>query len=52
MNEKLKHIPVILFTASDPAIVAIKVKEVGASDHIIKPFDPEELLSKIEKFIG
>jgi len=51
-NEKLKRIPVILFTASDPTLVITKVKEVGANDYIIKPFDPKELLEKIRKFIG
>ena len=51
-NKKLKHIPIILFTASDPTLVITKVTEVGANDYIIKPFDPKELLEKIKKFIG
>ncbi|MFH2145877.1 MAG: response regulator [Candidatus Omnitrophota bacterium] len=51
-DTKLRHIPVILFTASEPTIVAHKGKEVGADDYIIKPFDPEQLLEKIKKFIG
>lgn len=50
-NEKTKHIPVILFTASDPSVVTTKAKEVGASDFIIKPFNPDNLLAKIQKFI-
>jgi len=52
MDKKLKHIPVILFTASDPTIVTAKVKEVGADDYIIKPFEPDSLLEKIQKYIG
>ena len=51
MNEKLKHIPVILFTASEPEIVAARAKEVGASDYIMKPFDPDDLLSKIKNLL-
>lgn len=52
-DKKYKGIPVILFTASAirPAIPE-KVKEMGADDCIIKPFEPEELLEKVRKFIG
>lgn len=48
---KFKDIPIILFTAS---IVRVpdKVKEIGAEDYIMKPFEPEELLYKIKKFIS
>lgn len=50
-NPKLKHIPVILFTASASDIAKV-AKEIGADDYIMKPFEPEELLGKIKKFIG
>lgn len=50
-DESLKRIPVILFTASATDIPKV-AKEVGADDYIMKPFEPEELLSKIKKFIG
>ncbi len=52
-DDKFKNIPVILFTASAvrPSIPA-RVKEMGADDCVLKPFDPEELLSKVKKFIG
>lgn len=50
-DDTLKHIPVILFTAS--AIdVQEKAKEAGADDYIVKPFAPDELLKKVENFIG
>ena len=47
----LKKIPVILFTAT---IIGVpeKAREIGADDYIFKPFEPEELLFKIKKFIG
>lgn len=50
-NPKFKDIPIILFTAS---IIRVpeKVEETGADDYIIKPFEPEQLLLKIKKFIG
>lgn len=45
-----KDIPVILFTASyAKSTVEDKVKELGAFDYIMKPFDPEELLKKISQ---
>ena len=50
-DDRLKTIPVILFTASASDIPKV-VKEVGADDYVTKPFEPEELLSKIKKFIG
>ena len=47
-NAETKDIPVILFSAglfkdSCPK----EAKDVGASDFIAKPFDPEELIDKI-----
>lgn len=50
-DDKLKGIPVILFTASSVHIPE-KAQEMGADDYIMKPFEPEELLAKIQKFIG
>lgn len=50
-DDKLKHIPVILFTASASNISKL-CKEAGADDYLMKPFEPEDLLSKVKKFIG
>ena len=50
-DNRLKAIPVILFTASASDIQKV-AGEVGADDYILKPFESEELLSKIKKFIG
>ena len=49
-DDNLKRIPVILFTASASDIAKI-AKEVNADDYIMKPFEPDELLGKIKKFI-
>jgi len=52
-DEKFKHIPIILFTAKTiRPILAEKLKEIGADDFIMKPFESQELLTKIKKFIG
>ena len=50
-DDRLTTIPVILFTASASDIPKV-AREVGADDYIMKPFESEELLSKIKKFIG
>jgi CheY-like chemotaxis protein len=50
---KFKNIPIILFTASAIRIsLPEKIKAMGADDCIMKPFEPEELLGQIKKFIG
>ena len=52
-DEKHKKTPIIVFTASlTPPSIIEKVKEIGADDYLLKPFEPEELLSKVKKFIG
>ena len=50
-DDRLKTIPVILCTASASDIPKV-VKEVGADDYVMKPYESEELLSKVKKFIG
>jgi len=52
-DDKFKHIPIILFTASTIRVsLPEKIKEMGADDCIMKPFEPQELLTKVKKFIG
>ena len=52
-DDKFKNIPIILFTASAiRTSLPEKIKEMGADDCIMKPFEPEELLGKVKKFIG
>ena len=50
-DEQLKHIPVLLFTASSNIMTAETAKKLRADDFIVKPFDPEELTKKIEKML-
>ena len=50
-NNRLKHIPIIVFTAKGEQI-AKEAQRFCADDHILKPFKPEELLFKIKKLIG
>lgn len=47
-----QNLPIIALTASALLNVRKKVKELGMSDYITKPFDPEELYKKILKYRG
>lgn len=51
-DEDLRQIPVILLTASSATKIAEKTKDFQAEDYLIKPFEPEELLDKVKKFIN
>ena len=50
-DDKFKHIPVIIFTASSDPTTSKKVKDSGATGYLIKPFDTAELLKTIKKFL-
>ena|SRR3989338_3295540 len=47
-NESLKHIPVILITASEARGALKTLKEMHADDFLLKPFIAEDLYKKIE----
>jgi len=49
-NENLKDITVVILTASIDRITE-KVKEIGADDYVLKPFEPQNLLENIKKFL-
>jgi len=50
-STKTKDIPVIFITASSESIDKIKGLKVGAVDYITKPFQPEEVLPRLENQI-
>lgn len=47
----LASIPIIMLSSLDKSIDKIKCFKLGAEDYLIKPFNPEELLFRIEKII-
>lgn len=51
-TEYAKNVPIIALTASALLDVRKKVKELGMTDYITKPFDPGELHRKILKYHG
>jgi DNA-binding response OmpR family regulator len=43
-----KNIPIIVLTVVDDVSVKVKCLRMGADDYIVKPFNPEELLVRME----
>lgn len=43
-----RNIPVIFLTAKDSVVDKVKGLKLGAEDYITKPFDPMELLARVE----
>jgi two-component system response regulator QseB len=43
-----KNIPIIVLTVVDDVSVKVKCLRMGADDYMVKPFNPEELLVRIE----
>jgi DNA-binding response OmpR family regulator len=48
-KDKLKHIPVIILSSIDKSMERVELLKMGASDYMIKPFNPVELELRIEK---
>jgi len=47
-NEKTSHIPIIFLSAKDKAEDIQKGFELGSVDYITKPFNPTELISRVD----
>ncbi|MBF0169873.1 MAG: response regulator [Nitrospinae bacterium] len=47
-DEKTRLIPVIMITAKSEIADKLKGIEIGANDYITKPFNPEELLARVQ----
>ena len=46
-NVKNKNIPIIALTASVMVDIQQKIEEVGITDYILKPLNPNELYEKV-----
>jgi CheY-like chemotaxis protein len=51
-QDATKHLPVIICTAKDFSTELKHVRDLGVLDVIIKPFEPEVLVRKVEEFFG
>ena len=50
-DQRFKHIPIIMLTARTQAIDMKTGKETGADAYITKPFESENLIAEIKKFL-
>jgi DNA-binding response OmpR family regulator len=48
----LSHIPVIMLTARKGEKDIVSALEAGAADYLVKPFIPDELLARIQKYLS
>jgi DNA-binding response OmpR family regulator len=51
-NPATASIPILMLTGLCSHISQLVAFESGATDYLIKPFNPEELVSKVEKLLG
>ena len=51
-EQQISEIPVIFLTAEDDVNTEMRGFEVGVSDYIKKPFDPEILVKRIDNVLG
>lgn len=49
IHKRRPNLPVIVISAQNTVMTAIRASEVGAFDYLPKPFDLKELLSKVNK---
>jgi len=51
INQEYPHIPVILMTARDEVTTVVECMKAGASDYLVKPVDPNRLVSSVLKAV-
>lgn len=51
-DEALKALPVLMLTARKQERDILSALELGASDYLVKPFIPEELVVRLGRIIG
>lgn len=51
-NERFKHLPVIILTASEDPTSKLKALELGATDFLSKPVDPSELALRVRNTLS
>ena len=51
-DAELKDVPILILTAKAEPIYNRISKGIGADAHITKPFDADDVLKKINKFVG
>ena len=50
-NSKFKFIPVLVLTTESQSSMKSKGKKAGAAGWLVKPFEPQQLIDVVEKFV-
>jgi len=50
-NEKVSYIPVVMITAKRETSSILKTQEKGATDYLIKPFNAEQLVGLVQRYV-
>jgi putative two-component system response regulator len=50
-DPNLRHVPVLILTASSEAEVKLRALELGATDFLAKPVDPSELILRVRNIL-
>ena len=50
-DERYKHIPILMLTAKTQEKDKILGKETGADEYITKPFEMDDLMEKVKKYL-
>ncbi len=51
LKKETKNIPVVMLTAKGELASMSRARELGSSDYFVKPFDSEELLRYIRRYV-
>ena len=51
-DARLKATPIILLSASSAHDISAAVRDASVNEYLKKPFEPEELLEKVRKYLG
>jgi DNA-binding response OmpR family regulator len=51
-NAATKNVPVIMLTARRQERDIVGALELGANDYMVKPFIPEELITRLTRLLG
>lgn len=49
LRQRFPQLPVIMLTASDSVSSVVRAMKIGASDYLVKPFETEELLFRLNE---
>ena len=49
--DRWKGIPVIMLTAKSLERDIVRALEIGASDYVLKPFQPQELMARVRRLL-